>query len=343
MRWVDSDFAIELPDGFVVRRERDPFSAFSDAWQCEVAVGSWKAAHDADPVSAAKNLCDGVHRAALGAMPAHVFVRSDVVRGSGRFVAGLTGVGVEPAFMACRAIVREAPLGDALPGVTVSFYKYADAGGPDDLAGFLDFCERVVASVVVVPDAAAVERALGQGAKLDPSRLYPFLLTAARLEADSVAESVGHGLFLGFAEDHDGAARILHADAPLLRRLEGSPLAVATLNLARAVADGKVTIGLGTAPTGQPWMVFGPQWLAASCLFLPDLRNFAAAHLGTNDLCACAPHRDVLVVFPTGDESTRAQLAEHFEQWLRDGRKPLSTGIFLLSDHGFEPLGESLA
>ena len=89
-------------------------------------------------------------------------------------------------------------------------------------------------------------------------------------------------------------------------------------------------------------MGVGPQGLAARCRFLPDLRNCAAAHLGTNDLCACVPHRDVLVVFPTGDESTRAQLAEHFEPWLREGRKPLSTGIFLLSDHGFEPLGESL-
>ena len=343
MRWVDPDFAIELPDGFVVRRERDPFSAFSETWQCEVTVGSWRAAHDADPGTVAQELCDAVHRSALRAMPGHVFVRSDVVRGPGRLVAGLTGVGVEPAFMACRAVVREAPLGDALRGISVSFYKYADAAGPGDLAGFLDFCERVVASVAVVPDAGAIERALDQGGKLDPLRLYPFLLTAARLDAHLEAEPLGHGLFLGFAEDHDGAARILHAGAPLLSGLEGSPLAVATLNLARAVAGGRVTIGVGTAPTGQRWMVFGPQWLAASCLFLPDLRNFAAAHVGTNDLCACAPHRDLLVVFPTGNESTRAQLAEHFDKWMREGRKPLCTGMFLLTDHGFEPLGAPIA
>lgn len=343
MRWEVPDFAIELPDGFVVQRERDPFSAFSRARQCEVTVGSWKAAHEADPASAAKDLCDRAHRSALGAMPAHVFVRSDAVHASGRFIAGLTGAGVEPTFMACRAIVRDAPIGDTLPGVTVSFYAYADAGGPDDLAEFLDFCERVVDSVVVVPDAAALERALGQGGNLDPSRLYPFLLTVARLDAGSVAEPVGHGLFLSFAEDHDGAARILYADAPLLRRLEGGPLAVATRNLARAVTAGKVTIGLGTSPTGQRWMVFGPHWLAASCLFLPDLRNFAAEHLGTDDLCACAPHRDLLVVFPTGDESTRAQLTEHLQRWFLEGERPLSAGIFLLSDHGLEPLGESPA
>ena len=181
------------------------------------------------------------------------------------------------------------------------------------------------------PYADALRRAQASSG-IDLARLYPYVTPRSYLDAGTEQQEIralDHGLVLLLAEDNDGVCRILDRGA-----LEDEGLDVDRA-LERAVSNLEAALKRRDIPIarfdGSGGLIrFGDHWLAASCIVLPGLRDFVSSQLGTDDIYAAIPHRDVLLCFPAGDVKTVDATRSAIRDAEADGRKPLTWELFRL-------------
>jgi hypothetical protein len=220
-------------------------------------------------------------------------------------------------------------------------YQYLAPGTPPDVERFSRFAQEVLATVEVLPQRESLQRATAKRGEVDTARLYPYLVPSSYLDASSAAlapKHLGHGLYVALAEDFDGAARVHLAEALTSLGPPEALLGIAASNLRRALSEQRVGIGRFAGPRGLPVVHFGPEWLAASCLLLPDLHAFASAQLGDGPLCASVPHRDAMLIFRDEDAAYRREMQALIAENEAGARKPLTAELFAVRAGRVDPL-----
>jgi hypothetical protein len=183
---------------------------------------------------------------------------------------------------------------------------------------------------------------------VNPANLYPYLVPGA-LPPDwaALAVPVGHGVSAVLFEDRESGGEIVHtpvAPAALAAAGLGGDEAhrLALENLARfADDDPALTVQVLGAP-GDPvhLLLYSDHPRAAACLRLPDLYDHAREELRTDDLCACVPQRESLVVLPKRDRAYRDKLVGKLREVEADAAHPLTFGLFELTPTGVRPFAE---
>lgn len=171
-------------------------------------------------------------------------------------------------------------------------------------------------------------------------RLYPYVVPKTYLDEigrlpEGYARSLGHGLYVIYVFDLDGAVRMLNTDD--IQKLNSTPELVyskAIENLEKIASERKISIkSFPTGPQGKPFMLIADHWSAATCILLPRLDAMAKHALGVNEYCIVIPHRDVMLIFPKGDENYRKEMLEFIrEKEAEDCRKPLTWQLFTIKD-----------
>jgi hypothetical protein len=186
------------------------------------------------------------------------------------------------------------------------------------------------------------------GAAVKTENLYPYLLPGpADPDWADVAVPVGHGVFAVLFEDHE-------SDAGVVRTLVG-PDALRAANLTAEEAHRIALENLGRFADEDPalsiqvlgkpgdpvhFLLYSDHPRAAACLRLPDLYDHARDLLKTDDLCACAPQRESLVVLPKRDRAYREKVVGKLREIESDADRPISFGLFELTPGGVRPFIE---
>lgn len=336
-------FAFDLPDGFV-EQSADACSSFVHAEDHrEITVASVMAKEEAGVDEVLRRLAEQrleilrQNGAAEHALPISFADRND------RRIASFVAVGRDPMVSFCANVTHTRAVMGQRCVVMFCVYQYFKPGaGAPNVDLFERFARTVADTIQPLPQRKALERGEEQGATVDPTRLYPYLVPSGYLErrppTAPTPRALGHGLYLALAEDFDGAAKIHFAeDMPSL----GAPDAlveIAKSNIARAASERRVTIQRFEGPRGLPAMILGPEWLAAGCLLLPNLHSFAAGHLGNGPLCASVPHRDAMLLFRQEDAAYRREMQSLIAQNEAGAPKPLTHGLFAVTPDGITPL-----
>ena len=200
--------------------------------------------------------------------------------------------------------------------------------------------------VVVARRRALADVRHGVGASGTADTLYPYVVPASYLPASDstsreLARPLGHELYVMLVFDLHGAVR--NAIAKDLARLGLTAEKAherALQNLEKLLQDEKIQMAVFHGPMGKPFVLVGGSWAAATSLLVPGLRDLVAERLATKEICASIPHREALLLFAKGDRAYRDQMRALVREKESDGTKPLTFGLFELTDAGVKPLDE---
>ena len=147
---------------------------------------------------------------------------------------------------------------------------------------------------------------------LDHAQVYPLIVPAQDLPTGPVRRPFVDGLVVTLAADQHGQAKLLR-----LPDLQGWSLdeayTTALANLDRAAHD--ITVNAEVGSDGRTVdVVLGHDWRAAACLLLPGVRQLAEQKLGSPQIFAAIPNRDVLVLFVDRALVPTVLAAEHDAQ-----------------------------
>jgi hypothetical protein len=336
-------FAVDLPEDYVVGGADGIWTATHDGEFRELTITSMSAPAEAPLDKVLETLAD-VHRRTLRDDAGATSVTPlEVVSRGGQRLASFLAEAAQPQLAFCAFATHEEPLLDQRTLVTLCIYQYGEPGvPPTNTQAFQELARGIVDTVQVVPQRAAVERSAAASEEIELARVYPYLVPAAYLEAGNhqgpPPRHLGHAVYVALAEDFDGAARVSYPEDRPDDEDGARVFRTAQQNLVRAVMEGKVPVTGFQAPRGLPALLFGPEWLAASCLLLPDLYQLAAQHLGEGPLCASIPHREAMILFRQEDAAYRREmqaLIDDSEAW---GRKRLTRELFSVAPEGITPL-----
>lgn len=342
MRFETPQLAFDVPDGYEEQPD-DEVSSFVDEQRMReitVSAAALDARADVDEVlhalagHRAEALRQGtkVHHATQLSLGEHEHLR----------VSSFVAIGENPIVSFFGTVVDRRPLADRLHLVTFCCYQYAAPGGPPDVDAFERECRAVLDTVVPMPKREALERAmstadLAPGAVTNPQRLYPYLVPTSYVDG-APPPALGHGIHITFAEDFDGAAAIRHPDTLTALGEFDALMRLARGNLLTAIRERRITVQRFSGPRGLPALVFGPEWLAASCVFLPGLVEFCTENLGPGPFLVSIPHRDAMLVFRDVDAAYRSEMRALIAENEKDGQKPLTWELFRLTEAGVQPV-----
>jgi hypothetical protein len=349
MRIEKPDFALDLPAGFVVTSSAtDPsLTAMRETDSLELYANGGISAEPGGTDAAIRHLVEAHQSALRREDPTQRVSALETTERRDASIARYTAFGETPFATLHACVLRNDLVLGRHPIATLSLYQHSFGPRVKDSDTFRRIFELVLATFVVCPLAPPGERAAAGDDAPRLDRVYPYLVPpgylAGRAAGAPAPRVIGHDLYLSFAEDQDGVARVLWAeDRPEL----GDPrvlLARAQSNLERAVRAREIPVCTFDGPRGWPILVFGPEWRAASGLLLPGLAALASTRLSAERTCASVPHRDVMIVFREGDAKYRDEIRTFVAEKESDGRKPLTRGLFRVSDAGPSALVESRA
>lgn len=176
--------------------------------------------------------------------------------------------------------------------------------------------------------------------------LYPYLVPGL-LNPDwaDISVPVGHGVYACLHEDAESPAGIVHATVSPEQLREAGLSAdeahrIALDNLDRfAEADGRLSIQmLGNVDDPVNFLLYSDHPRASACLRLPDLYEHSRELLKADALCALAPQRESLVIFPDRSPEYRALIVGKLREIEADARRPISFGLFALTPAGPKPI-----
>jgi hypothetical protein len=201
----------------------------------------------------------------------------------------------------------------------------------------------VVCTAVIGVVAVARFSNAGEGAP-STAILYPYVVPATYLQhgGQDLSRPLGHGMHVALVPDfgttvQSATGQNLHD----LRLSVDQARRVALQNLERLVASQQVKMAvLPSGPGSKPFVLVGGHWAAATSILLPNLAHTVAVPLGTQDLCASIPHREAMPIFSCGDRAYRDSMRALVQERESRGGKPLTFGLFRLSENGVEPLVE---
>lgn len=197
--------------------------------------------------------------------------------------------------------------------------------------------------------ATAANRPGGMATPLDLDKVYPFIVPAGYfgngprgpLDPTGLIVPVGQGAFATIVMDLNGMCRTVSpSELPL--NLPAKELhARAVANLEALVRNGGVQWQMMQDAAGTPSMLrcYG-SWLAAACCRLPNLVRFARQHLRCEEVCVSIPQREEMLLFPKGNRASRDRLREQIYETEKDAERPITFGLFLLTETGMTPLNE---
>jgi hypothetical protein len=147
------------------------------------------------------------------------------------------------------------------------------------------------------------------------------------------------GLEVALVIDHPGEENDSGITAGLAEYVRDVDLAAAGLtpteayhvavdNLERAAKAREIRASGAQGDDGEVKLViWADHWLAATCLLLPGIYEMAAKALGTKEIVAAIPHRDVLILFADKSPAYRAGTAAMIRDNEKDGRKPITNRL----------------
>jgi len=182
------------------------------------------------------------------------------------------------------------------------------------------------------------------------SNLYPYLVPGLfNPEWEEIVVPIGHGVHATLFEDHESEGGIVHATvSPEGLRSEGLTAEeahrIALENLER-FATGEQEWGISAKMLGRPgdavhFLLFSDHPRAAACLRLPHLYAQATHLLEADEICACVPQRESLVVFPKRDRAYREMVVSKIREIEADARRPITFELFELTSEGVRPFVE---
>jgi hypothetical protein len=188
-------------------------------------------------------------------------------------------------------------------------------------------------------------------ATVDLQNVYPYLVRGLfNPDWERIAVSVGHGVYAILFEDHESGNGIVHATVSP-EALEGTGLTAeaahtAALENLERFASSEAVWGLSMKMIGQPgepinFLLISDHPRAAACLRLRFLYDQASRLLESTEVCACAPQRESLVVFPKRDREYREMIVGRLREIEADARRPISFELFELTRDGVRPFSES--
>ena len=166
-------------------------------------------------------------------------------------------------------------------------------------------------------------------------------------EWEAVCLPLGHGLFAQLFEDRESAEGIVHSAIGPEQLLEANLITaeahrIALGNLIRFAEESPaLTIQvLGKPGDAVHFLLYSDHSRASSCLLLPDLFEHASDLLQTNELLACVPQRESLVIFPKRDRTHRESLVCKLRDIEADAAHPLGFRLFELAPGSIQPFTE---
>ncbi|MBI4749953.1 MAG: hypothetical protein HY774_15815 [Acidobacteria bacterium] len=177
--------------------------------------------------------------------------------------------------------------------------------------------------------------------------VYPYLMPGLiSPEFDTVSIPIGHDVYVVVFEDTESDVGIVHSmitpytveitglDAPQIHQR-------AMHNLERfAESDDLAIKMLGRPGEEVNFLLFHGHPRASACLLLPNLYELAQDLLESDELCACIPQRETMVIFPKRDRTYRESLVAKLKEIEGDARRPITFELFELTPDGVVPFVE---
>jgi hypothetical protein len=128
--------------------------------------------------------------------------------------------------------------------------------------------------------------------------------------ADGISYELGHKIYVSLVVDLDGLVTNLRLqDLKTLSLTPDQAHALALQNLEREWKAGRLKPTGFATPTGQKFVLVPDNWLASSCILLPQLSSLANSYLGgSGPVLVSVPHRNTMLVFPIGTAESRAEM-----------------------------------
>ena len=174
---------------------------------------------------------------------------------------------------------------------------------------------------------------------MNRDKLFPYVVPFGYIEnvdrgPAGFIPSIGHEVYVMLVEDLNGICRNVQLDELSEAGLdiaEAHQLALENLQtLARSSAMHK---GMHEVQgTGQRFIVWEGHWLAASCIRLPGIGEWAQKTLGVSEICASSPQRESLLFFPKADRKFRDHMRGVIRSTEELARKQVTFELFSLDD-----------
>lgn len=178
-------------------------------------------------------------------------------------------------------------------------------------------------------------------------KLFPYVVPSGYIEnvdrgPAGFIPSIGHEVYVMLVEDMNGVCRNVQLDELSEAGLDvasGHQLALDNLQtLARSPAIHK---GMHEVEgSGQRFVVWEGHWLAASCIRLPGIGDWAKKALGVSEVCASIPQRESLLFFPKADRKFRDHMRGVIRSTEKLARKQVTFELFTVADE-LRPLVET--
>lgn len=182
---------------------------------------------------------------------------------------------------------------------------------------------------------------------MNTEKLYPYVVPAGYIDVSEPGPPgfhpmIGHEVYVQLVEDMNGICRMIQPDELLESGLDvaaGHRLAIENLQaLAETTAIQK---GVHETEGGQRFIVWSGHWLAASCIRLPGIADWAKNTLAAPEICASIPQRESLLFFPKVNRQFRDQMREMIRTAEEGARKPVTLGFFSWDGDNILPLNEA--
>ena len=167
---------------------------------------------------------------------------------------------------------------------------------------------------------------------MNPSKLFPYVVPKSYPQLEGVSRPLGHDVFLQLVEDHGGLCK--GCDLEALKSAQLTPDRAHTLaieNLEALRKSKTFDAQMYDGPGDRKFILWYGHWLAAACIVLPSMAEWASRNLQTADVCASIPNRETLLLFPRGDRSYRDAMRQMIQEKEADSPKPITWGLFHLS------------
>lgn len=174
---------------------------------------------------------------------------------------------------------------------------------------------------------------------MNRDRLFPILWTfdelTARADQEGLITPLGHDVYVGLVEERDSRRLpvTLAALGHLMLDAYGGQV-VAVDNLERVAKSRLMNATLFRTKSDLPFVAWHGNWMTASCCQLPYLFKLIRRQLATDSVCFSIPHREVMLLFPEGDVSSREEMRAIIRKHEGNGQEPLTYELFSLHADG---------
>lgn len=186
------------------------------------------------------------------------------------------------------------------------------------------------------------------GAPVEIQNVYPYLVPGlSRPAFEEINVPVGHGVYATLFHDTQAEGGIVHAtvtadDLKALNLTAEQAHRAALDNLAAFAGSDLLSAKMfGGVGREFHFILYSDHPRAAACLRVPLVYDEAREFLETDEICACVPHRESLVVFPKRDRAYREKLVAKLREIEADVERPLTFAVFELTASGVRPFVEA--